>query len=132
MGPQFSFKTYLFSAPSGKTYVNTCPIKTPSPPNTIIYSGSLTSSGGSSHTLPHHTSTIVARTTGTALASTCVENAVLSLTAENPLVDIFSEPFEGQSLNLKSLDSSPLPTHAASDGFDGMELVHEGHDTGEC
>lgn len=133
MGPQFSFKTYHSSALSGKTsssYAATCPIKTPSPPNTIIYSGSLTSSGGPSHNLPHHTTT-AARTTGT-VEGTCAEStAVLSLSAENPLVDIFSEPSEVQSLNLKSLDTSPLPTSAAAYGLDGIELLQEGHDTGQ-
>ena len=123
MGPQFSFKTYQSSGKTSSSSAVTCLIKTPSPPNTIIYSGSLTSSGGLTHLQPHHTTTTTtpARTIGSA-ESTCTDNAailsltdnaaVLSLSAENPL---FSEPSDLQSLNLKPFDTAQ---------------VQEGQDTG--
>lgn len=131
MGPQFSFKAY--QSPGNHL---PAAFLSPSPPNTVIYSGSLNSpsntpaaSGG----LP---------SPGTAVGERAREradmqgrrqsgqeedfaphSAVLS-TTEPPLLDLLSEPLEAQNLALKTIQTSPLPMpslRSSDRGPDGME-----------
>ena len=130
MGPQFSFKAY--QSPGNHL---PAAFLSPSPPNTVIYSGSLNSpsntpaaSGG----LP---------SPGTAMGERVREradtqgrrqsgqeedfaphSAVLS-TTEPPLLDLLSEPLEAQNLALKTIQTSPLPMPSlrSERGPDGME-----------
>ena len=141
MGPQFSFKTCHHSCfssqsvsaqssnmppcSSSSSSSAACPIKTPSPPNTIIYSGSLNSSS-----LPVHSAPLVStRPTGLLDTNAMEYTAVLVPSADSPLVDL-SEPLDFQSLNLRSFDTHPLSTSSAGHGFDTLVMVQESHDTG--
>ena len=57
------------------------------------------------------------------------QTAVLFPYAENPLVDLFSDPSDLQSLTLKSINTSPVPMPGK--GIDGMDLGQGNLDPGE-
>lgn len=121
MGPQFSFKTYQPPCSSSSGLSNSTSaadiIKTPSPPNTIIYSGSLNASV-SSQILAGSSS----RFHRNGESSGEQQTAVLLHSAENPSVDFFPE---SSGLAYKSLDTSPLSAKRS------MELGQSSIDPGQ-
>ena len=102
MGPQFSFKPYHGSPNSSSSpgvsnsFSSADLIKTPSPPNTIIYSGSLNSSISAQQVL----------TSSRMGVGGDGSSAVLFPSTESPLLDILSE--ESETQGFKSANSSPV------------------------
>lgn len=135
MGPQFSFKTChrpsvgVCQSISGNNVhlpstATANLIKTPSPPNTIIYSGSLNSTSCPSQigSMP-----AVVPVRPSELADNSSEGtAVLSTNIDIPLLDLDSPDF--QSLKMKPLDQ-PMPSPAGQDA--DLVYVQDNHDTGE-
>ena len=133
MGPQFSFKAYQSTNSSGNQLPTA--LLSPSPPTTVIYSGSLTSPSNlqvNNSGLPSPGTTTGeggrgrSDTQGSRQSGNeedfAPHSAVLS-TTEAPLLDLLSEPLEAQNLALKTIRTSPLPMPSLSRdlGQDGME-----------
>lgn len=113
MGPQFSFKPYqspLASSPGVSNSISSADlIKTPSPPNTIIYSSSLNSSLSSNL----HVSGSTHHGSGRS------GDQVFLGSTESPLLDVLSESFsssEMQGVSMKSLNSCPLAVPGSMEG----------------
>lgn len=135
MGPQFSFKSYHSNTTSSSAANSSNPavLKTPSPPNTVIYTGSLVSPSDS-----HSSRTQMSKmSSGQKLQKMEAESdeqkitsphfesdefepqgATLFPSSEIPLVDFLSEPTEFQSLALNSIGTSSLgmPTGSKQEG----------------
>lgn len=119
MGPQFTFKPYQSPNTSVSNSISGADlIKTPSPPNTIIYSSSLNSSVFSNVSAQHGN------------GRSGEQNVSLyptSAATECPLLDILSESSssEMQGMALKSVNSCPLAVPGGVGG--GREGREGGH-----
>lgn len=129
-GPQFAFRSYQSLPTSSTGVANSVSgadlIKTPSPPNTIIYSGSLNSSV-SSNVIAQQ---VMAASSSMEREGREEQSAVLFPCAESPLLDILSETAEVKGLGA---NSSPLAVPGCVGKRDRlMEPGQKVNDAGEC
>ena len=114
MGPQFSFKAYQISASSPSNPISAL-LKTPSPPHTVIFSGSLNSNTppvGSSSGV--QTKDLMSEFLSLGSGEGRLDNTQGSEEDERegavlppaPLIDLLSEPLDNQ--NLKTVHTSPM------------------------